>query len=181
AEGQVPAVLAVLAAEAVLGLKRLPLLARFLHQAPSALTVVGVNRLHPPASNGLFHRNAYILDPLLIAVINQPVRAASVDDLGHGVGEFAEARLAVTYRLIGQNAICNVQNRADYAQRRALRVIEDMAPGFDPSQFAGVSAQYPKLHRPFFEPMFERSLKVRLTIGDVTRVNVSAPIFVCAD
>src|SRR5262245_54060165 len=98
---QVPAVLAVLAANAVLGLKRLPFLASLPQPAPRAITVVGVNRLHPLGSEGLLHRNAYILDPPLIAVIHQPVRAASVNDLGHGVGEFAEARLALDNRFFG--------------------------------------------------------------------------------
>src|SRR5262249_47963849 len=105
---QVPPVLAVLAAKAVLCLKRLPCLASLPQPAPRDFTVVGVNRLNPFGSEGLLHRNAYILDPLLIAVINQPVRPASVNDLGHGVGELAETRLALAYRLFGQNAICNV-------------------------------------------------------------------------
>src|SRR5262245_45603787 len=177
---QVPAVLAVLAAKAVLDLEGLTCPARLLEPAPRDFTVVGVNRLHPLASDGLFNRNAYIIDPSLIAIIYHPVRAAGVNDLGHGVGELAEALLALASRLFGQNPICIVKNRADHAQRRALRVIEDKAPGFDPPQFAGVSAQYPVPRRPFFEPMFVRILKARFTSGDVTRVNASAPIFVCA-
>src|SRR5215813_13950873 len=98
---QVPAVLAVLAAKAVLGLKRLPCLAGLPQLAPRAFTVIGVNRLNPLGSEGLLHRNAYILDPPLIAIIHQPIRAASVNDLGHGVGELAEARLALDNRFFG--------------------------------------------------------------------------------
>src|SRR5262245_26101899 len=66
---QVPAVLAVLAAKAVLGLKRLPSLAGLPQPAPCAFPVVRVNRLYPLASDGLLHGNAYILDPPLIAII----------------------------------------------------------------------------------------------------------------
>src|SRR5262245_5139571 len=177
---QVPSVLSVLAAKTELRVEGLSCLDRLHHPLPHAFKVIGVNRLHPLASGRLLNWNAYILAPLLISVINQPVRAASVNDLGHGVGELAEALLALASRLFGQNPICIVENRADHAQRRALRVIEDKAPGFDPPQFAGVSAQYPVPRRPFFEPMFVRILKARFTSGDVTRVNASAPIFVCA-
>src|SRR5262245_17611862 len=177
---QVPSVLSVLAAKTALRVEGLPCLDRLPHPLLDAFKVIMVNRLHPLATDRLLNRKAYILAPLLIGVINQPVRAASVNDLRHGVGELAEARLALAYRLLGQNAICNVQIRADYAQRRALRVIEDTAPGFDPSQFASVSAQYPILRRQFFESMFVRILKARFISGDVTWVNASSPIFVCA-
>src|SRR5262245_3998425 len=95
---KVPAVLAVLAAKAVLDLERLTCPARLLEPAPRPFTVVGVNRLHPLASDGPLNRNAYIIDPSLIAIIDHPVRAAGVNDLGHGVGELAEARLALDYR-----------------------------------------------------------------------------------
>src|SRR5262249_15784077 len=87
-----PPLPAVLPAKAVLGLKRLASLAGLPQRAPSALTVVGVNRLHPLGSEGLLDRNAYVLDPLLVAIIHQPVRAACVNDLGHGVGELAQTR-----------------------------------------------------------------------------------------
>src|SRR5262245_4821227 len=177
---QVPSVLSVLAAKTILLVEGLSCLDRLPHPLLHAFKVIRVNRLHPLASDRLLNRKAYILAPLLIGVINQPVRAAGVNDLGHGVGELAEARLALAYRLLGQNAICDVQNRADHTQRRALRVIEDTAPGFDPSQFASVSAQYPILRREFFEPMLVRILKARFISGDFTWVNASAPIFVCA-
>src|SRR5262245_12735390 len=177
---QVPSVLSVLAAKTVLLVEALSCLDRLPHSLLHAFKVIGVNRLHPLASDRLLNRKAYILAPLMIGVINHPVRAASVNDLRHGVGELAEAFLALASRLFGQNTICNVQNRADHAQRRALRVIEDMAPGFDPSQFASVSAQYPILRRQFFESMFVCILKARFISGDVTWMNASAPIFVCA-
>src|SRR5262245_45849841 len=54
---QVPAVLAVFTAKAVLDLKRLPLLARLYQPFPRAFTIVRVNRLHPLVSDGLFHRD----------------------------------------------------------------------------------------------------------------------------
>src|SRR4030095_4347610 len=98
---QVPAVLAVLAADAVLCLKWLPFLAGLPQPAPRAIAVVGMNRLNPFGSEGLLHRNSYVLDPPLIAIIHQPVRAAGVNDLGHGVGELAEARLALDNRFFG--------------------------------------------------------------------------------
>ena len=114
---QVPAVLAVLAAKAVLGLKRLPCLARLHQPAPRAFTVVGVNRFHPLASDGLLHRNAYILDPPLIAIIHHPVRAAGVNDLRHGVGELAETRLALEYRFFGLLARGDVGDVDDEPRR----------------------------------------------------------------
>src|SRR5262245_59555385 len=80
---QIPAVLAVLAAKAVHGFKRLACPARLLQPPPGDFTVVGVNRLHPLASDGPLNRNPYIIHPSLIAIIYHPVRAASVNDLGH--------------------------------------------------------------------------------------------------
>src|SRR5215471_1792691 len=110
---QVPAVLAVLAAKAELGLKRLPCLAGLPQPAPRDFTVVGVNRLYPLGSEGLLNRNAHVLDPPLIAIIRQPVRAASVNDLGHGVGELAQARLALDNRLFSMLPRSDVVMRDD--------------------------------------------------------------------
>src|SRR5262245_40338675 len=98
---QVPAVLAVLAAKAVLDLERLTRPARLLEPASRVFTVVGVNRLHPLASDGLLNGNANIIDPALIAIIDHPIRGAGVNDLGHGVGELTEARLALDYSFFG--------------------------------------------------------------------------------
>src|SRR5262245_39638019 len=102
---QVPSVLSILVAKTELRVEGLSCLDRLPHPLLHSFKVIGVNRFHPLASNGLLNRNAYILDPLLIGVINQPVRAASINDLRHGVGELAEAFLALAYRLFGQNAI----------------------------------------------------------------------------
>src|SRR5262245_30625297 len=110
---QVPAELAVLAAKSVLGLKRLPGLAGLPQPTPRDFTVVGVNRLYPFGSEGLLYRNAYILDPPLIAIIHQPVRPAGVNDLGHGVGELAEARLALDNHFFGLLPRSNVVMRDD--------------------------------------------------------------------
>jgi hypothetical protein len=135
-----------------------------------AFKVIRVNRPHPLASGRLLHWNAYILDPLLIGVINQPVRAASVNDLGHGVGELAEARLALASRLFGQNPICIVENRADHAQRRALRVIEDTAPGFDPPVQVDLLEGNPKMAQYF-------PVKKALSVGTSESNDPMAPTF----
>src|SRR5262245_52174349 len=120
---QVPAVLAVLAAKTVHGFEAPPCLARLPHPLLCAYKVVGVNRLHPLMSNGLLRRNSYILGPPLIAIIYFPVRAASVNYLGHGVGELAEAGLALVYRFFslftsGDVSVCDDNPAALAAQRR---------------------------------------------------------------
>src|SRR5262249_34699750 len=125
---QVPAILAVFTAKTKLNVERLPGLDRLYPLLPPAFAVVGMKRLRPADSQGSFQGDARILLPPFIDIIGHSVGAAGVNDLGHGVGELAEARLALAYRLFGQNAICIVQNRAEHAQRRALRVIEDTAP-----------------------------------------------------
>lgn len=130
--GEVPAVDAVLAAQAKLDLVHRAARQGLLPGLDREADVFGVHDLAPAIAPQRLQACAGVLDHLVIEPIELAIRSCRPDVVRHGGGEGAELRLAGTQRLFGDHALGRLHDDREYARRLAALVEQGAVIEVDP-------------------------------------------------